>query len=75
MSLLSLLFKNEKKKSGERDAFERKTEQEVLQQFRMTKQEIYNFCDVVQEDMQPMGSRSVDPTLLHKVLICLKTVS
>ena len=59
---------------GERDIFE-KTEQEILQEFRMTKQEIYNLCHVVQENMQPMGSRSVDLTLLEKVLICLKTLA
>ena len=61
--------------SGERDIFERKPGQEVLQEFRMTKHEIYNFCDVVQEDMQPMGSRSIDLTLLDKILICLMALA
>ena len=39
----------------------------------MTKQEIFNLCDVVQEDTQPMGSRSVDLTLLDKILMYFKT--
>ena len=57
MSLVSFFIENERRyESGERDIFERKTEQEVLQEFCMTKQEIYNLCDVVQGDMQPMGS-------------------
>ena len=68
MSLVSFFIENERRyESGERDVFERKTEQELLHEFRMTKQEIYNVCDVVQEDMQPMGSRSVDLTLLDNI--------
>ena len=36
---------------------ERKPESEVLAEFRMSKQEIYALCDVVQADMQPVGHR------------------
>ena len=75
MSLVSFFIKYKRRyERGERDIFE-KTEQEILQEFRMTKQEICILCDVVQEDMQPMGSRSVNLTPLDKVLICLKTLA
>ena len=48
----------------ERDSFlERKPESEVLEEFRMSKQEIYALCDVVQADMQPVGYWSMDLTL------------
>ena len=68
---MSCFIENETRyESGERNIFERKTEQEVLQEFPRTKQDIYNLCNVVQEDMQPMGNRSVELTLLDKVLIC-----
>ena len=68
MSLVSFFIENERRyESGESNIFERKTEQEVLQKFRMTKQEICNLCDVVQGDMQPMGRRSVGLTLLDDI--------
>ena len=41
----------------------------------MSKQQIYALCDVVQADMQPVGHRSTDLTLLNKVLISLKTLA
>ena len=47
----------------------KKTKQEVSQEFCMTKQKIYNLRNVVQENKQPMGSRSVDQTPLDTVLI------
>ena len=75
VSLVIFFIENERRyESGEHDIFERKSEQKVLQEFRMTKQEIYNLYDV-QEDMQPTGSRSVDLTLLDKVLIRVKTLT
>ena len=60
---------------AERNNFlETKTELEVLLEFRMTKEEIYYICNIVAEDLQSKGSRSLDLTLLDKVLISLKTL-
>ena len=61
---------------AERNNFlETKTELEVLQEFRMTKEEIYCICNIVAEDLRSKGSRSLDLTLLDKVLISLKTLA
>ena len=75
MSLVSLFIERGRRhEEVERVGFlERKPESEVLEEFRMSKQEIYALCDVVQADMQPVGHRSTDLTLLNKVLISLKT--
>ena len=61
---------------AERNNFlETKTELEFLQEFRMTKEEIHYVCNIVAEDLQSKGSRSLDLTLLDKVLISLKTLA
>ena len=77
MSLVSLFIERGRRhEEVERDSFlERKPENEVLEKFRMSKQEIYALCGVVQADMQPVGHRSTDLTLLNKVLISLKTLA
>ena len=77
MSLVSLFIERGiRHEEVERDSFlERKPESEVLEEFRMSKQEIYALCDVVQADMQPVGHRSTDLTLLNKVLISSKTLA
>ena len=54
---------------------ETKTKLDVLQEFRMTKEEIHYICNIVAEDLQSKGSRSLDLTLLDKVLISLKTLA
>ena len=71
MSLVSLFIERGRRhEEVEHDSFlERKPESEVLEEFRMSKQEIYALCDVVQADMQPVGQRSTDLTLLNKMLI------
>ena len=48
-------------------------DEEVIAEFRMSKQEIKYVCSLVKDDMEPLGSRSSDITLEEKVLICLKT--
>ena len=53
--------------------FEWKNE-EVIAEFRMSKQEIKYVCSLVKDDMALLGSRSRDITLEEKVLICLKTL-
>ena len=77
MSLVSLFIERRRRhEEVERDSFlERKPESEVLEEFRMSKQEIYTLCDAVQADVQPVGHRSTDLTLLNKVLISLKTLA
>ena len=77
MSLVRFFIEIERRyESGKRNIFQKeKTEQEVLQEFHMTKQEIYYLCDVGQVDKQSMRSRYVDLTLLDKVLICVKTLA
>ena len=49
-------------------------DEEVIAEFRMSKQEIKYVCSLVKDDMAPLGSRSSDITLEEKVLICLKTL-
>ena len=77
MSLVSLFIERGRRhEEVERDSFlERKPASEILEEFRLSKQEIYALCDVVQADMQPVGHRSTDLTLLNKVLISLKTLA
>ena len=76
MSLISLFIENRRRHEGEeRNSFlERKIEREVLGEFRISKQEMYALFEVVQTDMQPVEHRSMDLTLLNKVLISLKTL-
>ena len=75
MSLISLFIERGRRHEElERDSFlEKKAENEVLAELRMSKQEIYALFGVVQADMQPVGHRSTDLTLLNKLLISLKT--
>ena len=77
MSMISLFMERGRRhEKVEHDSFlERKPESEVLEEFRMSKQEIYALCNVVQADMQPVGHRSTDLILLNKVLISLKTLA
>ena len=49
-------------------------EEEVIAEFRMSKQEIKYVCSLVKDDMASLGSRSNDVTLEEKVLVCLKTL-
>lgn len=46
----------------------------LIREFRMTKREIQDVCNLVRDDLQPVGNRSIDLTLEQKVLICLKTL-
>ena len=79
MSLAHLILSDSRcHEIAERNNYlETKTELEVLQEFRMTKEEIYYICSIVAEDLQSKGSRSrsLDLTLLDKVLISLKTLA
>ena len=77
MSLAHLLLSDSRcHETAERNNFlETKIELEVLQEFRMTKEEIYYICNVFAEDLQSKGSRSLNLTLLDKVLISLKTLA
>ena len=47
-------------------------DEEVIAEFRTSKQEVKYVCSLVKDDMAPLGSRSSDITLEEKVLICLK---
>ena len=59
MSLAHLLVSDGRcHEIAERNNFlEIKTELEVLQEFRMTKEEIYFICNIVAQDLQSKGSR------------------
>ena len=73
MALAHLLLSNGRcHEIAERNNFlETKTKLEVEQEFRMTKEEIYYICNIVAQDLQSKRSRSLDLTLLDKVLILL----
>ena len=78
MSLISLFSERGRRhEEVERENFlKRQPESEVLAEFRMSTQKIYALCDVVQADMQPVGYRSTDLTMLNKKQIragCLET--
>ena len=77
MSLAHLLLSDGRcHEIAERNNFlETITELEVLQKCEMTKEEIYCICNIVAEDLQSKGSRSLDLTLLVKVLISLKILA
>ena len=49
-------------------------DEEVIAEFRMSKQEIKYVCSLVKDDMASLGSCPSDITLQEKVLICLKTL-
>ena len=49
-------------------------DEEVIAEFRISKQEIKYVCCLVKDDMAPLGSRSRDITVKETILICLKTL-
>ena len=59
---------------GGSDILRSNSEQEIIRKFRMSKSDIGQICDMVQEKLTPLGYRNVDLSLPEKVILCLKTL-
>ena len=47
---------------------------ELIKEFRINCEEIEEICELVKDEMQPVGHRMMDLSLKQKVLLCLKTL-
>ena len=45
---------------------------ELIKEFRKNREEIEEICELVKDEMQPVGHRMMDMSLKQKVLLCVK---
>ena len=51
---------------GQSDILRSNSKQEIIREFRMSKSDIGQVCDMVQEKLTPLGCRNVDLNLQEK---------
>ena len=47
---------------------------ELIKELQMIREEIEEICELVKDEMQPVGHRMMDMSLKQKLLLCVKTL-